>query len=253
MLSVGKSSGKESFGTTSTDVLLYFYYGGCLMCGTGAWTLAVDLFRTCLVLPGASVSAVQVEAFKKLCIADVMAHGEKATLTLPSATNAAVAKVLALPAVSHYKTLAQEVASCAPPARVADHITCHTSAYTADGNWALVQALASFGDRLRLRKLTRVYASLPLEEAARRAGLASAADAARMLTAMVSGVRMPRRLGAWLLSIVRHFSYMMHTALKTRRLAPEYRSWPPVLHLNLSLTLSCCRFRHRCRLLKMAS
>lgn len=187
MLSVGgKLVSKDSFGTSATDVLLYFYYGGCLMCGAGAWALAVDLFRTCLVLPGASVSAIQVEAFKKLCIAEVMAHGDDASLQLPAATNAAVAKVLSVPAIVHYKTLAQEVAACAAPARIAELIARHGAAYTSEGNAELVQALVVFGDRLRLRKLTRVYASLPMEEAARKAGLSSGAEAARMLKAMIA-------------------------------------------------------------------
>lgn len=190
MLTVGsKLASKDTFGTSATDVLLYFYYGGCLMCGAGAWALAVDLFRTCLVLPGGSVSAIQVEAYKKLCIAEAMACGEDASLQLPAATNAAVAKVLSVPAVAHYKSLALEVAACAAPARIADLIARHGAAYTAEGNAELVQALVVFGDRLRLRKLTRVYASLPLEEAARKAGLSSAAEAARMLKAMVRQVQ----------------------------------------------------------------
>ncbi len=137
------------------------------------------------MLPGSKPSAVQLEAYKKLCIAEVMASGAEASLELPSAANPAVSKLIASGAAAHYKTLAADVAKGALPARVAETMSKYGAAFDTDGNAGLVIELAGVGDRLRLRKLTRVYASLPLAEAARLAGLSSAAEAARMLGAMV--------------------------------------------------------------------
>jgi hypothetical protein len=57
--------------------------------------------------------------------------------------------------------------------------------YEADGTSGLVTLLLAAADRLRLRRLQRVYVSLPLEEAARLAGLGSSAEVERLVAAMV--------------------------------------------------------------------
>jgi hypothetical protein len=75
--------------------------------------------------------------------------------------------------------------ACSPARLLKERVSSMRRVYETDGTMGLVMQLLAAADRLRLRRLHRVYVSLPLEEAARLAGLASPAEAERLVAAMV--------------------------------------------------------------------
>jgi hypothetical protein len=49
------------------DVLLHHYYGGLVACALRRFDAAFDLFHAALIAPARALSAVQIEAYKKVC------------------------------------------------------------------------------------------------------------------------------------------------------------------------------------------
>jgi hypothetical protein len=53
-------------GVRALDVLLHHYYGGLVACALRRFDAAFDLFHAALIVPARALSAVQIEAYKKV-------------------------------------------------------------------------------------------------------------------------------------------------------------------------------------------
>jgi COP9 signalosome complex subunit 3 len=66
---------KES-GVEPLDFLQYFYYSGLVFIGMKQYAKALESFQMVLTIPTMSLSAVQLEAFKKYVLVCLLVHGE---------------------------------------------------------------------------------------------------------------------------------------------------------------------------------
>jgi hypothetical protein len=158
---------------------------GALACGASPprWAAAAAAYRTCLVLPAASVGEEHAAAVRKLLLAEVLARGPRAALDVPAATAPILAG--ALDAAAGVKALAAAVARGARRAAL-DAIVCEHAA-ALEKEPALVAAVLAHAPRVRLLRLQAVYDRLPLagpRGAAARADVPEA-DAAALLRDMV--------------------------------------------------------------------
>lgn len=66
---------KES-GIEPIDFLQYYYYAGLIFIGMKQYPKALESFQMVLTIPTMTLSAVQVEAFKKYVLVCLLVHGE---------------------------------------------------------------------------------------------------------------------------------------------------------------------------------
>uniref|UniRef100_A0A0G4G0K9 COP9 signalosome complex subunit 3 n=1 Tax=Chromera velia CCMP2878 TaxID=1169474 RepID=A0A0G4G0K9_9ALVE len=67
-------------GVTSLQTVAYFFYAGTIYCGLKKWDKAKRMFNLCLSIPAVTPSQVQIDAWKKLVLVELLTRG-----VLPSA------------------------------------------------------------------------------------------------------------------------------------------------------------------------
>ena len=166
---------------TALDFLKFWYYGGQCCCGLKDWARALECFRACICAPATVLSAVAVEAYKKMVLVGLLAHGAKPPL--PNYCSSAVSK--------HLKTGCKAYADIAAMfeennlAGLQAKVAAEADVLAADANGGLAaQVVAALTER-RLSRLTSCYLTLSLEGVARQVGLGSAAEAQAALVRMV--------------------------------------------------------------------
>lgn len=75
-----------------SDVLEYFYYGGLICAKIGDMEKGATLLQQCITTPAQAVSAIQIDAYKKLILLQIMKDGEVSRL--PAFTSQAVMKAI---------------------------------------------------------------------------------------------------------------------------------------------------------------
>ncbi|KAK9449728.1 uncharacterized protein V1518DRAFT_414492 [Limtongia smithiae] len=164
-----------NFGVTHRDHLLYHYYGAQVFLGLKTHAdEALEYLTTVVCAPtggsggvvgatgvagGPVISAVQIEAFKKLVLVQLMVRGER-TSRLPRVANeyvVQIARVFARP----YDQLA--VAYVGGDAKMLSRVWTQLSGlFSADGNYGLsVQVLIAFRKQ-RIARLRKTYTTVPL-------------------------------------------------------------------------------------------
>lgn len=166
------------------DYLLYAYYGGVVAAAGRDYPRAVELFLLALTAPSRSISAVQVAAFKKYVLCSIIATGPMAQpAELPrDITSSAVQRGVAR-YCRDYVSLASAAAGKA--SRFYEAMYQRAAPLTHDGNMGLAKLAADRLVRFRIAQLTNTYVTLPLEEMARVAELASADEAERYVREMI--------------------------------------------------------------------
>ena len=144
--------------------------------GLKNWPQAIDCFVTCVAAPATAVSAVAIEAYKKLVLVSLIVSGAKPSL--PAYTANAVSRALKTSAATKiYDGLAAKFSEDDVAALGAE-LTKNQDALAADKNLGLAkQAVAAFSQR-RIQRLTSCYMTLSLTDIATHAGLAEGAAAA---------------------------------------------------------------------------
>jgi COP9 signalosome complex subunit 3 len=66
----------------SADFLQYAYYGGMLYLGQKRFAEAADFFTMATTAPAAAISAIVIEAYKKLLLTHLIAYGTVRSLLL---------------------------------------------------------------------------------------------------------------------------------------------------------------------------
>lgn len=75
-----------------SDVLEYFYYGGLICARVGDLEKGAALLQQCVATPAQAVSAIQIDAYKKLILLQLMKDGEVSRM--PPFTSQAVTKAI---------------------------------------------------------------------------------------------------------------------------------------------------------------
>jgi len=168
------------------DVLLYLYYAGMACCGTREFVQARRLFAKCLSVPARVVSAIQLEAYKKWTLVSLIVDGKRPSL--PSSVSPAVSSH-APRACDNYCQIARAatdnkirsdksknskdnaVEYTGPTAALQRAAAQYASDLLRDGNMGLLKQAITAITRQHIKKQTRTYVTMSLNQIAERVGL----------------------------------------------------------------------------------
>ncbi|GAC72856.1 COP9 signalosome, subunit CSN3 [Moesziomyces antarcticus T-34] len=150
---------------THSDVLQYFYYAALIYIKLERLHDAIDALETCVSSPAVAVSAIHMDAYKKLVLVQLLADGK----TSP------VPKYTPQPVTRTYRTLAQPYlaftaayerydAKAAPDLhQIVDE---KKDAFEKDRNLGLVRRCLALHRQRRIQRLADVYSALSLGDIA---------------------------------------------------------------------------------------
>lgn len=142
------------------DHLLFHSLGGTIMGLLGEWERASEMLEVCVSAPGTGVSLIQIDAYKRLLLSQLLAYGT--TKPLPSYTSPTVLSS----AKSHstiYTDLCAAFTSRQPHKLESIFANCRDQ-FEKDQNLGLIHlCLASLTKRI-IQKLTTTYLTISLRE-----------------------------------------------------------------------------------------
>ncbi|KAG8895655.1 hypothetical protein FRB99_000397 [Tulasnella sp. 403] len=154
---------KNLCGVTYLDNLTYYYLGGVIYGVLKRWSEAEEFFEIAVSAPAQVTSAIQVEAYKKLTLIQLILYGK--TKPLPKYVATPLTRQLKQPAYQHF---IKNYPSA--PAALNSIVEKEIQTYMADGNVGLIKQAIRHAPRWVVRKLTDTYLSLSLEDIARATG-----------------------------------------------------------------------------------
>ncbi|PWN44005.1 hypothetical protein IE81DRAFT_321654 [Ceraceosorus guamensis] len=169
------------------DALEYFYYAGLAYLKLDRLDAAANAFETCLSVPAREVSAIQLDAYKKLILVQLMLYGK--TRSPPKHVSPPFQKILRNAGSSTgthpstlvaYETLARlyargPVLNLAGQAQAARHVdrgladlqefvAAKKADFAADANWHFVQSLLGLHRLRRIQRLGDTFGSLTIAD-----------------------------------------------------------------------------------------
>jgi len=168
-------------GVRSEDTRLYFYYGALCYIAVKKWNKAIEFFETVISAPATTTSAVMVEAYRKYVLVCLIAKGEVPGLprtTAPSVTR--IIKQLS-PAYEELAT-AYSTRSHEDLGKCADN---HASVFIRDGNMGLVGQVMNAMHNQNIKRLTKTYLTLSLDNIVETVGLKDRAEVERRVLRLV--------------------------------------------------------------------
>ncbi|TFJ87345.1 hypothetical protein NSK_001677 [Nannochloropsis salina CCMP1776] len=199
-------------GVVALDVLRYFYYAGMAFLSLQHLHDAVDCFKAVISTPAQALSAVAVEAYRKLVLAHALlptpakplpaspspssspsSSGPSASSTiaaaqtralLPPKTSPIVARSIRQHALPYHDILTAAQAEDAE--RVRGLLSQHADTLTAHQNMGLAQQILDQIPVRKLRQLARTFVALSLQDVAEHTGSATPAAAEHMVLDQVA-------------------------------------------------------------------
>ncbi|SJX60996.1 related to cop9 complex subunit 3 [Sporisorium reilianum f. sp. reilianum] len=168
---------------THSDILQYFYYSALIYIKLDRLHDAIDALETCISSPAIAVSAIHMDAYKKLVLVQLLADGK--TSPPPKYTPQAVTRT--------FHQLAQPYAAFASAYERSDDLNADEvfriaeekrDAFEKDRNVGLVRRCLALYRQRRIQRLAKVYSALSLNDIAHRVG-AEGADAVQSVYADV--------------------------------------------------------------------
>lgn len=168
-------------GNTSRDVLLYYYYGGIAYIGAKDLKKALHFLKLAITIPASVLSAIMIEAYKKLILVSLLLHGRAPSL--PRYTSNALQR--------HLKTAFpqyQEFANAYSTYSTDDlHKVAETYAevFQKDKNFGLVKQCIQSLYRRNIQRLTQTYITLSLQDIATAVKLNTTKEVEKYLLNMI--------------------------------------------------------------------
>ncbi|GAA5900163.1 hypothetical protein JCM6882_002631 [Rhodosporidiobolus microsporus] len=158
---------KQLFPIKYQDHLLYHYLGGTIMALLGDYVRAADLLEIAVSAPGSAASMIQIDAYKKLVLVQLLAYGK--VQPLPKYTTSSLqqaVKVLCVP----YADYAAAFATL-DRTRVAQARDKGREVFEADLNFGLIALCDESFRRRQIQNLTETYLTQSLGEITAAVGL----------------------------------------------------------------------------------
>jgi len=171
----------EATGVTPKDLLCYYYYAGRVYVGMKLYKKALESFKLVFTIPAVVLSAVMVEAYKKLILVSLIANGQVAAI--PKYTSTVVHRHIKN-ACPQYQELANafathntdEVHKCA---------AAYAEVFQKDGNFGLVKQCIQALYSSNIKRHTQTYLILSLRDIAESVKLPGANEAERAVLRMI--------------------------------------------------------------------
>jgi len=168
-------------GMEVVDYLSYHYYAGMLFLGVKKHAKALESFQLALTTPSSSLSAIQVEAFKRYVICCLIVHGE--LIQLPSkTTSAAVARNIERVCLSYIDFARAYKKSTDSAQKVIEE---KAEEFTKDKCLGLLKQAQQALVKRNILRLTNTYVTLSLTDLTKMANLRSTAQAEQALLRMI--------------------------------------------------------------------
>lgn len=192
-------------GVTSTDILLYCYYGGMLETGRRRYRRAFDLYLTAIVAPTGVVNAITIACLKKLYLVSLLLNGEAPIL--PKYTSPPVVRAMKSECAA-YIELAKVAANASTAAAggrgsvgvasatvdLAAFATSKGDIWRVDGNVGLVRRVVETGNRRKVQALTRTFSSLSAARVAQQAELSNPRESELEILRMIESGQVNARI-----------------------------------------------------------
>ncbi|KDQ10390.1 hypothetical protein BOTBODRAFT_36290 [Botryobasidium botryosum FD-172 SS1] len=161
------------------DNLQYHYYGGVVFAALKKYKEAEEFFEIVVSSPAQVPAALQLEAYKKLVLIQLISHGK--LQPVPKYTHALISR--ALKNNSPYVILTK--AYPAPQEVLTALLEKEIQAFAADGNTGLATQAIQRSPRWILKKLTETYLTLSLSEISQVIGISSEAEVRALVLSMI--------------------------------------------------------------------
>lgn len=177
---------KENNQFDAAYLLLYYYYGGCIYTAIKQYEKALYFFEVAVTCPTAAVSHIMLEAYKKYQLVGLLVHGDKPreTVALPKYTSPLVTKFLK-PLCGGYNDFVSAYHSNNPE-ELRNVGWKYQELLTVDNNWGLVQQCIASQTRTNIKRLTKTFVTLSLQDVASRVSLESPQEAEKAIVEMIS-------------------------------------------------------------------
>jgi len=153
-----------------TDNLIYHYCGGVALGALKRYRDAADFFEITVSSPAAVASAIQVEAYKKLSLVQLILYGK--TSPPPKYTSSAVSRAFRNSSSTQpYLKLINAVEMA--DRESARKLVKEVETFQTDNNMGLLQQVLDRLPWLAVKKLKETYMKLSLEEIGREIGLSA--------------------------------------------------------------------------------
>ena len=191
--------------TNSKHIVLFFYYSGIIFAAIKVrivhrhhitafididicfqdFTKALFYLEACVTTPAIVVSHIMLEAYKKYILVWLIVNGDlpKESLTLPKYTSPMVNKY-----IRNLCSGYQEVFKAFYASQHSDLEACvvkYAGIFAEDGNTGLVNQVVIARQRTAIKRLTRTFLTLSLQDVATKVGISSPAEAEKQLVSMI--------------------------------------------------------------------
>jgi len=167
------------------NLLLFFYYGGMITASVKNFSRALYLLEACVTVPATAVSHIMLEAYKKYLLIWLIVHGDMSqeALVFPKYTSPVVNKYIRTLSAPYWEVVRAFYSSNL--SELKNVIEKHTTLFSDDSNSGLVAQVVIARQKTSIKRLTKTFLTLSLEDVASRVGLESPQAAEKQLVAMI--------------------------------------------------------------------
>lgn len=153
---------------THSDVLQYFYYAALIYIKLDRLHDAIDALETCISSPAVAVSAIHMDAYKKLVLVQLLADGK--TSRVPRYTPQLITRMFNMSAQPYTLFVAayEKWGDTQEVYRLAEE---YHNAFEKDRNVGLIRRCLAVYRQRKIQKLAQVYSALSLGAIAQKIGL----------------------------------------------------------------------------------
>eukprot|EP00053_Salpingoeca_punica_P024736 m.14480 g.14480 ORF g.14480 m.14480 type:complete len:448 (-) comp7141_c0_seq1:500-1843(-) len=167
------------------NILLYFHYGGMIYTGLKNYKRALEFFAAAVQVPGETMSAISMAAYKKYVLLALIVWGYMPPTTSRGSAATSAWSQHQSPNARIYRILADRFPKMSPK-DFEHYVGEHVAVFNDDGNLGLVKQCLTRLYRHRIKRLTETFITLSLADIAKRVELAAPADAEQHIVAMVA-------------------------------------------------------------------
>jgi COP9 signalosome complex subunit 3 len=160
------------------DNLVYHYAGGAAFAALKKWEEAEEFFEICVSSPAQVPAAIQLEAYKKLTLVQLISRGTAPAV--PKYTNNSLVRLLkASPYGAFSKAYPQQIGTLK---KVAES---DAALFANDGNTGLINQALERAPRRLIKKLTSTYLTLSLAEIGKNVRMSNVDEVRALVLKMI--------------------------------------------------------------------
>ncbi|EIW56333.1 uncharacterized protein TRAVEDRAFT_127525 [Trametes versicolor FP-101664 SS1] len=160
------------------DNLVYHYSGGMALGALKRWREAEEFFELCVSAPAQVPAAIQLEAYKKLVLVQLIQYGE--TTSAPKYTHPALSRLLkGTPYGAFIKMYPAQIST------LRAHVTKEQEQFAQDRNMGLINQAIDRSPVWLIKKLTATYLTLGLADIGREVGIESDEEIRAIILSMI--------------------------------------------------------------------